>query len=379
MRTRWEDNHPELGGLRYSSDEAKSESGEYDYNKIAPTVRYEMPCGFTVYEMDKVTRRRLSGGGCYGAPENPNAHVSIASYTLEAVSVHDISWMDLVMQKHTALRALKNGDATQWQTYLRERECIFASEEDRPFFQRIVLSDRKKDRDGLPARLFRFGALDYQKGELGKGQLPYWWAVVRDVARGEDGKLKTLLVFEGKLLSDEDASDVMKRHEVRPRCVVVDSGHDATHIYSFCLRHGFNAVKGEDDESFAHEGGIRRIVSVPKTLYAMLNCPRTRPNMDDEPRFWRYSKASIRDRHQWLSNGGHKGSVVWEIPSDVSRDYQEHHQAEELRERKKKNSNEIQKVWVQLKERNDLYVCECYVAMMVDMAGLVALPNVEAK
>ncbi|MGC3961310.1 MAG: phage terminase large subunit family protein [Verrucomicrobiota bacterium] len=365
MHTEWDEKRPDLGGLRYDADDARLDGGRYDYQKIQPTVRYQMPCGYTVHDLDRATRRQMSLGGCYSEPKNLGAPDSIASYTLEAVAIDYISWLDLIMQKHAALRALKYGNIKPWLKYKKERECIFVDEEDRPFYQSVILSDRKKDRAGLKDRTARLAQLDRQQGSLAKGELPHWWQTIFDV-KWDGARLHVLLVFEGKMLTDEDAVETLKRHEVPPSAVVVDSGDDTRHVYAFCLRHGYNAIKGADNE-FSHPDGTKKIFSVEKPLHALINAPNTRANPNEEPMFWHYSKFGIRDRWNWMRKQGNE-VVTWETPGDVSKDYVLHMAAEELVEKRNKDG-EIRNEWIQRKDRNDLFVCTCYAAMQIEMCG----------
>ena len=46
MHTRWEDSRPDRGGLRYNTDGCKELDGSFNYNKLLPTIRYQMPCGY---------------------------------------------------------------------------------------------------------------------------------------------------------------------------------------------------------------------------------------------------------------------------------------------------------------------------------------------
>ena len=368
MHTAWDDKQPQLGGLRYEADDCRRADGSYDYQKLQPTIRYQMPCGYFVHDLDRATRRKMNLTGKYSEPKNEGAPESIASFTLEAVSIDYISWLDLIMQKHAALRAMKYGNIKPWLKYKKERECQFVDEEDRPFYQSIILSDRKKDRDGIKDRTARLGQLDRQQGSLQRGELPHWWITVFDV-KWDGRKLHVLLVFEGKLLTDEDAVETLKRHEVLPSAVVVDSGDDTRHVYQFCLRHGYNAIKGASSE-FSHPDGTKKIFSVEKPLHALINAPPSRANPNEEPMFWHYSKSGIRDRWNWMRKQGNE-VVQWETPGDVSKDYKEHMSSEELRERRNKSTGEIQNEWVQLKDRNDLFVCSCYAAMQIEMAGWI--------
>jgi len=371
MRTKWDENHPELGGLRYNSDKCKYDDGSYNYKRLERTIRYQFPCGHQISD-DRFERRKMSLGGRYGKPRNRGAKLENRSYSLEAVSVDYIPWIKLIQEKHTALKALRLGDPEPYMRYIKDRECGFWDDDDRPVLGTIVLNEElKKAREGLPDRIARLAALDRQMGNKNKGELPHWWVVIRDVRANGDSRL----VWEGKCLTDEDAADTTVRHDVPPVAVVCDSGDDTTHVYNFCLKHGFNAIKGSGEASFASDGGVRRIFSSAKPLYLMANLPTpTRDNPHEEPMFWFYSKQGIRERLHYIRASN---LLKWEVPGDVSDDYKAHMESEELQERKMPRSNEIIREFVQVKRRNDLYVCECYIAMLMDILGLVGAQAVE--
>lgn len=363
MHMEWKDGT--AGGLRYDSSAAKKPDGSYDYNLLRPTIRYEFECGHAIPD-DVNIRRRLSMSGRYSEPTNRGALLSNRSYTLEAVSVHYIRWIDLIQQKHEALRALRFGNHEPWQFYIQRRECKFWNPLDRPVQKKITVNvNLKKSRDGIAPdkRQFRGAALDFQQGEMAKGEFPHYWCVIRDF----DPAGNSLLVFEGKLLTDADAAAVIKDHVVRPRNVVVDSGHNAKDIYQFCLQHGFNAIKGAAQAFFTHSNGSRRIWSEEKPLHLMVNAPRTHRSAMDEPMFFHYSKSGIRDR---LSSLMASKETTFGIPGDVSDDYRKHMESEELRTRRT-GTGEVVSEWVQLLDRNDLRVCECYLALLAEMAGCI--------
>lgn len=366
MRSAWDDKHPELGGLRYDSDGARLENGQYDYQKIEQTVRYQMPCGGEIKD-EPMLRRMMSLSGRYGEPKNPGALKNYYSYTLEAVAVDYIPWIVLIQEKHEALAALRGGDPDPWKRYLTERECRFWSNEERPVINRIVVNSLiRKNRDGMKDRLVRFAALDKQRGRISLGQFPHWWAVIRDV----DKRGNSLLVWEGKCETDEDMAATLKDHGVRPLCVVADSGDGTMDVYQFCLRHGYNAIKGRPDPTFAHKDGARRIYSQERSLHAMINAPPSHARRADEPQFWLYSKPGIRERLHWMRGAA---DIKWDVPGDVSEDYRNQMESEELQERRMPKTQEIVREWVQIKRHNHLFVCECYIAMQMEMVGLVGL------
>lgn len=372
MRTRWDDKHPELGGLRYDSKGCKLDNGGFDYNKLAGTIRYQFPCKHTIKDNPEV-RRQMSLRGRYGKPTNPGAQFSNRSFALEAVAVDYISWIILIQEKHTALRALKYGDPSQWWQYLRERECKFADRsEDMPIAKAIVLNTAiKKNRDGIPNRAARLAALDRQQGTLKKNELPHWWLVIRDV----DAEGNSLLVWEGKCLTDEDAVDRIKTHNVPPVCVVVDSSDDTTFVYQFCMRHGYNAVKVMGEASFAHKDGSRRIYSPDKDLYANISAAPTKKNPMEEPRFWFFSKAGMYERLHWWRNSP---ELTWGVPGDVSEDYHRHLDAVRFTTRELRTGEIIIELSF-VRDRYDMAWCEAAIAVLAEMAGLIGAPAAQTQ
>lgn len=347
------------GGLRYNSEGCKRPDDSYDYVMLAPTIYYEFPCcGYKLHD-DATERRKLSAISRYSEPRNAGALEAHESFTLESVSVDYIPFIDLIQEKHKALKAMKYGDLEPWMKYLKRRECKFWDPEDLPIVGRVQTSPGlKKDRAGMMGHdnfAFRFFACDRQQGEARKGELPHWWLVIRDFLKSGD----SLLVFEGKLETDGNVIDTLDRHSCIRRHGVADTGWDTEHVYAFCLRYGINAVKGGKAEYYAHENRVRRIFEPERPLHAMRGMPPTQELICDEPHFWHYAKNGIANRLEWLRSSK---TVKWEVPSDVSQDYKSHMESEQIRAGQ----------WVQVKKRNDLLVCERYISMQAEMAGLIS-------
>ena len=376
MRTRWNDKEPHLGGLRYDADGCRRADGSYDYNRLESTVRFQMPCGFEVRD-DPRQRRPLALSGRYTEPTNSGASLSDRGYTLQAVSVDYIPFLTLIKQKHSALRAMKSGDPEPWKTYLKERECQFWNPEDRPTMGRMILTqDAKKQREGLKGRAARFFALDRQKGRWSLGEAPHWWMVIRDVMPNGD----SMLVWEGKCLTDADAIGVLNDHKVLWTCGAADSSFDPQHVYAFCMAYGINAIKcdgrekGVSQKEFRHSDGSRRIFSEEEPLFKIAGiAPKysTEEGIDSrEPMFWHASSHGMQERLAWLM-GEHQlkaaegAPVNWASPSDVSDDYKSHMEGLEWDEQKK--------AWREVKKRFDLRWCEGVIAMLAEMAGLIGM------
>ena len=379
MRTRWEDKRPDLGGLRYKADGARTGKFEYNYHKIRPTIEFWMPCGYRVHNEDLTTRRALSLGGRYTEPRNKGAELIHRSFTYEGVIVDYIDWMTLIKQKHAALRARALGDIEPWRRYTCERECIPYDPDEVPITREsaTISAGLKKNREGLPEPKFRTFWLDRQQGESHKGEFPFWWMVIRDFAVDQvTGKLRSLLVYEGKLETDEQCAMVLEEHKCAPWHGGADSGDDTDHVYTFCMRYGINAIKGGKEAFYAHQNGARRIYSPERPLHAMQQRPPKFPyiqgadgKMEPDPRepmFWLYSKDGIRDLLEYVTT-----NTQYDTPEDVSEDYTKHQDSETHERVKHPNTGEIISRWIQHRSHNDLFVCECYCVMMALIVGIM--------
>jgi hypothetical protein len=189
-------------------------------------------------------------------------------------------------------------------------------------------------------------------------------------------------VWEGRLETDEQVVSVLDEHKCEHHMGCADSGHDADHVYSFCMRYGINAVKGGGHAWYSHDGGARRSYSPERPLHSMLNMPSKHQYVEElgqdkvpvmvpddrEPLFWLYSKGAIRERHFWLSNAE---DVSYDIPSDVSDDFKNHCDAEVREIAQLPATGEDVVRWRQVKRRNDLWVCMLYCDMILDMSGVL--------
>lgn len=387
MRIKYEPDKPRLGGVKYDSSKAKLPGlFKYDYNKLRPTIEILMPCGYRVHNEDFRARRAMSLGGRYSEPNNKGAELLHRSYTYESVSVDFIDLMSIIKQKHDALRSRALGDPEPFRVYMQERECIPYDPESVPIINAVQLSvNLTKNRDGLPQPRGRFFSLDRQAGDRVKlGEFPYWWLVIRDF-KVFYGVLRSVLVYEGRLETDAEVLNVLDLHECVRHHGCADSGDDTDYVYNFCMRNGINAIKGGTEHWYVHENGARRNYSPERPLHAMLSYPpkydyvesvvvgnqiETVPD-EREPLFWLYSKGGIRERLAWL-----RTNTQYETPGDVSEDYKNHNDAESRSIREHPRTREQIIEFVQNKRRNDLYVCECYCAMMLDMSGLIGEANI---
>jgi len=384
MRTRWQKDG--LGGLRYDAEGCRRKDRSYDYTKLVGTIRYEMPCGYEVHDVP-AERRALSESGRYGDPANPGAGPNRRSFRLESVAVHAVSWLDLIQEKHAALRALERGDPKPFEVYTRERECRWWKPDDRPVTHVIAVKETVfKTREGLPPPKMRYAAGDRQRGSA--GELPHWWLVISDVAVGA-GQGNTRIVWEGKCTDDHDLAATIEKHGVDPLSVVLDSGWDSQHVYELCLAKGYCCVKVEGStdgrvRTWTHADKSEKIYSVPQFLCVMLGVEGRHPivQMPDgriinkNPRFWHCSKWGVMERLAYL-----RASQVlqYEIPQDVSPEFIAHFGAWTYTTRRAGTTNQVLPIWRQVHEADHLYQCCAYITMMAEMDGLIGAGSLPEK
>jgi hypothetical protein len=380
MRTRWQPDRPDLGGLRYDSDGCRGADGRINYNRLEKTLRYQMPCGYSVRDGIR-ERKHLSQTGRYGPAENSGAHLGHRSFTLEAVSCDFISWLTLVQEKHFSLNALKLGDSEPWKTYLKERECVFWKHTDRPFQAAIVLSNALMAEAEKIEWVTRFAFLDYHAGSPANDIPPHWWLMVAGVSK--DGEAMPL--HECKCKVDE-APAIIARFNVNPWQVCCDSGDESKTVYEFCLRHGYNASKGEGASIgavrwFNHPDGTRRIFSDAESDFvceragAEPHCRRRKDESEDdfearllveEPRYILYSKEGFYDRLEWMITTGR-----WKHPADASESYRLQMKSWEKVRRQKPPTGEWTTSWKQLHEADHLWACAAGIVMQMEIGDFV--------
>lgn len=362
MRCAWKADESHLGGLRYDATGCRMGNHVYDYNKLAPTIRYQMPCGYQL--KDEIgPRRALSQSGRYSDPRNPGAQLTERSYTYEAVTCDWLPWLDIIKRKHAALKALDVGDYKPYFDYLREVECRFVDiGRDRPAPERvhIITSQRKKNREGMPNRAFRFASVDWQRGKTSQGDTPHFWLLVQDW----DGAANSQLVWEGRCDTEGELVATLRDLDVKPICVVVDSSWNAPYIYSLCLKHGWNCLKVDEKNEWKWADGANRFYSEPRPLFMVANQPPSQPDPALEPLFWQVGKYAIMERLVYLRQSK---AVKYEIPSDVSDDFVTHFDSWSLAMERKRDGQMVTK-WTQSRDDDHLWQCAGYILSMVDLA-----------
>lgn len=422
MRTRWEDNKPHLGGLRYDTENCKQANGTFNYNKLIPTIRYQFPVGSPLqfpdhsfchcgYEMrdDIGLRRQSAQKGFYSGPQNPGALLSNRSYTYQSIACHNIRWLDLIQQKHTAVRSLKQGYSIgsdgerkeadyDFRIYVQERECLFYDpDEHRPYQGAVVLTSvSEENRKGLPNEAAKIWAADWQQGFKHLGELTHYWLVIESVdancnaqvifAGVCDDEVQLLQTLRDNGITDADGGGIFDG--------LIDASKNTKHILSFCYRHGINAVMGNASGKglWKWPDGVYRGYSPKKFIYKELDMPpkydliATREGWVEnpaEPFIVMYSKAALLKNHFFIREM--KANVLANnpdaapadyisriVPSDIGEDYQKHHSAWErdFAAKAAKKMGEVEG-FKQVARVDHLMSCTTYIDLYKDLSGLL--------
>lgn len=393
MRFDFNPNKPELGGLRWDSAGCKMENGRFDYNKLERTIRCQFPCGFEI--KDHAAERRLLKGRY--RVTNEGAHVSHRSWNFEGVSCDAIRWLSLIQEYHQAIRSLKSGDIEPMRRFTTERKCKPWSENHIPFQGQIVVSKGVvKQRDGMPNRVGRLWAADWQAGYKALGQLEHFWLVIVDV----DADCNDLVVFEGRVDSENELIAELTAHDaIENGSGVVDCSFNTKHLLQFCYQNRLNAVMSNNSRSggFRHkEDGVIRFYDEGQPICTKLNVPPVyEPENGEpqphEPKIINVTKAGIIANHFFIRE--HETRVVASakekgrealpdefirciVPEDVSEDYTAHLSSWQRvgKDNRRKNAEEVSNgvdKFQQLSGNDHMLLCKAYVDMLKDYCGLL--------
>jgi hypothetical protein len=329
MQFRFNEKNPELGGLRFDTAAGRVDGGKYNLNKIVPTIRYQMPCGFIVRD-DARERRALVGR--YRAT-NAGAIESRRSWNYDAVSVPEIKWPELTFEWLKAIRAKKTGDIESLKKFVQERECQFWNPSTHiPFSGATLYNVNLKNRDAMPGAVYRGAKFDWQAGYKAKGELEHYWGVIVDV----DINANSQLIWEGKCQSDAELLAELDAHKVPRKNAWIDStGVQKKRHLQFCYQNGLNAISLDQSrqQGFLHADKVRRFYSEGKPIYKELNTVPLfdlsferdgkggviEKNHPDEPMVVELHKAGLLAFYFFIRNM--KATVLKENPKATENDY----------------------------------------------------------
>lgn len=381
------------GGLHYNSEAARLDGGGYDYAKLAETIFYECEhCGGKILD-DPTERRQRAEAGRYSLAAEGSDPES-KGVRMEQVSIYWIPWVDIVKEKHLALAKMRQGDDEAFKIYIQRVEARFWDPEARPVVSELSLREGETKREpSMPDEAdLRLMSSDYQRGEARLRESEHFWAVIRDWRVLEDGRIRSTLVYEGRVWGRHELDLLRESYGVDKRFTALDVSDNQEELlrliadtadpeiisdresvamcgdgaFAGMYANCWTGLKGEAGVKwYQHkDSGLRKRYSPIQKRDPYLGTANRQMGL--VPMIL-YSEQLLHDLLNFCRTSNR---VEWIDPEDVSKDYREHMDSYERRT-KKTATGELVTYWHRLRKRQDLYICNTYQCMQAEFAGLV--------
>lgn len=357
-------------GMRW--DKHKTPTGAWDISKTLPTVRFECEkCGHPHIYGAKLME--YWNHHFKYAPMNPTAPRKLASFHYSGIITRQ--WDLLVEEYLSAQNAFQSGAIQPLITFFQKRLAEPASEqtilEQSHEIKRI---DYKIDKE-WKEEVARLMTVDRQEEDL-------YWVTIR--AWSKDGHSRRL--WFGKLFSDADIEAKRDEMKIQPNHLFIDSGYHpkGDHgVYSFCVKYGWVAFKGEDPPSgaFWHTTGKGRNRKRVRRSYAPLTYGDPESGTGHQGRtrapLIRFAASAMKDRVNQLIKRGYWQEPAADPEDPLEKEYSKQMTAEFKKAKKDKFTGRVDMVWVCPSRNNHAFDCA---SMQVTGAILLDLlpDNIEA-
>lgn len=353
--------------LKWEEDSTTRPGGEWDYDKLAATIRYECKnCAHAI--LDTFRERRFMACNGVWMPHNRKAPHHRVSFTWNGLLPPWIRWRTLVEEWLRAQDAWALGAEEPRKSFINERlgegwdQHGAVEREMKPGtgYRMADLSIGEK----WEKEFIRFLTVDKQKD--------CYWFVIRAWAKDASSRL----ISYGRLLTWEEVRDTQLKYKVSDRCTVIDIGYQQTECFEKCCDYGWTGFKGEDRDGWPwfFAEGLRQVRPYSQIQAGDPGLGTATQGLRTCPWFF-WSNPTIKDQLFRLKTG--KG-VAWEIASDVSSDYLQQMCAEARLKVVSKTTGYAQWLWRQIGNRpNHLFDCEAMQIVCALMADL--MPSVIGK
>lgn len=347
--------------VKWDENETTRPGGEWNFDALAPTVRYECIACKKPIRDDYGTRRQMAASGVW-VPQNTKAPSNRRSYTWSVLIAPWVPWSRVVEQFLMAKIALANGSHEALKTFITEKLGQFWREEQIYSDNLTPTGGDYHSKEEWSDEYLRFCTIDKQKD--------HYWMVIRAWAKSGASRLK----YFGRLHTVEDLKACISDYKVDHRRVFVDCGFEQDEVWQLCCANGWKAFKGDDrvnfncrtDEGEKYTGAYTWPPEAGKPgagtrSYGMQVCPTV---------YW--SNPTIKDILARLKSGK---AAPWGVPSDINPEYAKHMSSEMKKAVLDKRYNRYVKRWVAIGRRpNHGWDCECMQVVCAMIAGLVANP-----
>ena len=355
----------EFDRLKWDENETTRPGGEWSFDALALTVRYECKaCGKAITD-NYGTRRAMALAGVWVA-HNAKAASNRRSYTWSALIVPWIPWARIVEEFLLAKIALANGSHEALKTFITETLGEVWVEEKMYESELKPTGGDYLARDKWDEEILRFCTIDKQKD--------HYWVLIRAWAKSGASRL----VYFDKLRTEEDLKACVKEYGVDHRRVFVDCGYEENEVLQLCCANGWKAFKGDERVNFACRTDEGEPYLGPYTWPPLVGKPGigTASYGAQACAKIHWSNPTIKDVLARLKNGK---AAPWGVPIDVHPEFSKHMSSEMKKSVLDKRYNRYVKRWVAIGRRpNHGWDCECMQVVCAMLAGLIANPFASA-
>ena len=343
-------------GMKWDTNEITRPGGAWNFNALAPTIRYECPhCKHQI--RDTPADRRWIASSKHGRmiAKNPEASAGKVSATWSAFIVPQVKWRMLVEEFLIANECAKRGDLDPLKSFINER--LGQSWQDKGQEETSMIEERKGDfsiGESWGKEVTRILTADRQPDCF------YF------VCRAWSATGESRLIDCGQLWTEEDLHEKEIELKVAAGDVGIDSGFNAAEIYRACARYGWKAFKGTPVPHFtatlASGQHVKRIYAKAKAD-PMIGQAGSMKRI----RLFLFSDPALMDMLDLFTSGK---AVRWEIPRDVSDQYL-HQMKSKVRGEKTDGRGQVTHPWRNLHGDDHLLDCEKMNLLAAVIKGLL--------
>lgn len=357
--------------MKWETSEKTKPGGKWNYDALAPTIRYECVACKARWKDGERLRRQLCTNGKFIAL-NPNASKSDVSFHFNALLPWNVSWRKTVEEFLKARAAAKSGDIKPMFAFVTETLGEAWKDELGIIDDFSFLEERKGDwkiGDAWPEEQFRMISADAQTagGE-------HYFYVCRAVGPGG----RSRLVSYGRAETLEELEETRKALNVPTANAMIDTGDGnmTAKLYGFCLNYGWKAFKGDDVDGY-----IVKDAKTGKNVRKLWKISRVDPHQGKSLAgrytipLYRFSNEGVKDHFFARANGTVPG---WELPADVGSEYLRQLSAEVRVEEDDKNGHP-RWIWKRRRKENHYLDCELQIDVALIASEKVAPPIVTPK
>ena len=232
------------GGLKWDDNQVtRSKDGEWIYDEVVKTVRYECENCELIVEDTRSNRRKMNASGKY-VPLNANPEPGYRSWHWNAMAVEWIPWSIVVVEFLKATTAAKFGVLLPLKEFIQKRLAGFW--EERGTEDKLTVPTSDYDMMTVWDQEYRrLMTVDVQKD--------HFWVVIRLWSQNGASRL----FWAGRIETWDQLREWQLKNDVPDRQVLVDcawgpgDGGPRT-VFFNCCRFGWTALRGEDREYFPH-------------------------------------------------------------------------------------------------------------------------------